>query len=45
MKRLSERYFLELKNRLRDDNEAFWAKLVSELGARDEQERLPVEKA
>jgi nitrate reductase assembly molybdenum cofactor insertion protein NarJ len=51
VKRLSERYFLELKNRLREENDAFWARTVAALLARDEQEprsaenRDPVDRA
>jgi hypothetical protein len=44
VKQLSERYFLELKNRLREENEAFWARTVSALVMRDEQEHSPAEK-
>jgi hypothetical protein len=44
VKRLSERYFLELKNRLREENEAFWARTVAALVARDAQEHSPAEK-
>jgi hypothetical protein len=44
VKRLIERYFAELKKRLKEQNEAFWAKIKSTPAGTSDQERGPTEK-
>jgi hypothetical protein len=44
VKRLGELYFRALKNRLREQNEAFWAKLAATYASHDEEARRPTEK-
>ncbi len=44
VKRLVERYFLELKKRLGEQNEAFWAKITPKGTGPDDQARRTTEK-
>jgi hypothetical protein len=44
IKRLVERYFVELKQRLKEQNEAFWAKIKQRPARPDDQDRRPTEK-
>jgi hypothetical protein len=44
VKRLIERYFVELKKRLKEQNDAFWAKIKSAPAGTSDQERGPTEK-
>jgi hypothetical protein len=44
VKRLIERYFSELKARLREQNEAFWARLHPVTAKPDEEDQRPIEK-
>jgi hypothetical protein len=44
VKRLGELYFCALKNRLREQNEAFWAKFTAAYARSDKQAPAPTEK-
>jgi hypothetical protein len=44
VKRLIERYFVELKKRLKDQNDAFWAKIKPTPSGPEDQDRRPTEK-